>query len=73
MPKKAKPKTIQTTLRDAIKASDESLYRIAKDAGLPYSRMHDFVNGKGSLSLENVEKLCKHFGFELTARERKGR
>ena len=73
MPKRAKAQTIQTTLRDAIKASGESLYRIAKDAGLPYSRIHDFVNGKGALSLENAEKLCGYFGLDLKARESKGR
>ena len=65
MPKRTKAQTIQTTLRDAIKASDESLYRIAKDAGLPYSRIHDFVNGKGALSLENADRLCSYFGLEL--------
>ena len=73
MPKRTKALTIQTTLGEAIKASDESLYRIAKYAGMPYSRMHDFVNGKSALSLENAEELCEYFGLQLTARESNGR
>lgn len=71
MPKK--PKTIKATILAAIQQSGESLYRIALDAGLPYSCVHDFVNGKGNLSLDNAEKLCEHFRLELKPRVSKGR
>ena len=73
MPKRTKSKTIRVTLLEAIEASGESLYRIAKETEMPYSRIHDFVNGKGSVSLENAEKLCEYFGLELRPRESKGR
>jgi molybdenum-dependent DNA-binding transcriptional regulator ModE len=68
MPKKSKAKTIAATLLEAIQQSGESLYRIAKDTEMPYSRIHDFVNGKGNLALENVEKLCEYFGLGLGPR-----
>jgi plasmid maintenance system antidote protein VapI len=69
MPKR-KTTRIRTALLDAIKASGESLYRIAKDAGLPYSRVHDFANGKGDVSIDNAEKLCEYFGLELRPERR---
>ena len=71
MTKRKKSTRIRTALLEAIRGSGESLYRIAKDAGLTYSCMHDFATGKGDLSIDNAEKLCEYFGLEL--RPQKGR
>jgi hypothetical protein len=69
-----KPKTIRATLLEAIEASGESLYRIAKETEMPYSRIHDFVNGKGSVSLENavrrnLKRFPADFMFQLSQAE----
>lgn len=52
-------------LRKAITDSQLSLYRIAKDASVPYSSLHRFVHGS-TLSLMLFEKLCQHLGLKLT-------
>jgi plasmid maintenance system antidote protein VapI len=71
--------TIGDTLRKAIRASDATLYRIAKDAGLDYGTLHRFDNGTRSLTLESADKLARYFGLELqpvgrkAAKQRKGK
>jgi hypothetical protein len=62
---KTKTKTVSESLRNAIQASQGSLYRLAKDSGIGYASLHGFMNGDRTLSLEVVDKLCQVLGLVL--------
>lgn len=63
-------------LREAILASGETRYAIAKRAGLAESQLARLMSGERSLSLESAEALARALGLriELTRpkRRRKG-
>ncbi len=66
------PQSIADLLRDAIDESGETIYRIAKDAGVSESALGRFYNGHSpTCSLDTAEKLLHYFGFEVV-RMRKG-
>ena len=49
-------------IRKAILDSGQSLYAIAKGAGVPYAAVHTFVNGKG-IRLATASKVARHLGL----------
>jgi transcriptional regulator with XRE-family HTH domain len=53
-----KHKRFSDQIRDAITASKLSRYRICADIGLSQAAMSRFMNGKGGLSLETVDRLA---------------
>ena len=57
-------------LRNAIKTSGVTLYRVAKDSGVPYAVVHRFVNEERQIRLEMADKLAKYFGMKLTEPKR---
>ena len=57
---------LQDQLRQAIKDSDLSLYRIAKGSGIAYQVLHRFARGERDLTLETATKLADYFGMRLT-------
>ena len=59
-------------IRDAVKRSGQSMYAVAKAAGVPYPRLHVFMAG-GGLSLQNAEKLAAVLGLELRRSSRRRR
>jgi DNA-binding phage protein len=56
-------------LAKAIRQSDKSRYRIAKDTGIDHTVLFRIVNG-GSCSIRTADKLCKYLGLDLVKRER---
>ena len=64
---------IGDTLRKAMKDSDVSLYQLARDAGLAYSRVHELARGQSNPRLSTVEALCEQLGLELRRAKREGR
>ena len=54
------------TLRTAIKSCGETLYRVAKDSGVPYATLHRFMAHERAISMENLDKLCTYLGAHLT-------
>ena len=66
--------TIADTLRQAIKRSGKTRYRVAKDAGLHPSVILRFVSGERSLTLDTADGVVKALGLELrpARRVRKG-
>ena len=62
---------IDAILRQAIRKSDRTQYRIAKDADISLAQMSYFVNGHRSLSLCAAGKLAETLGFELVPKRRK--
>jgi plasmid maintenance system antidote protein VapI len=54
-------------LRQAIADSGLTLYRVAKDAGLPYAVVHRFANGTRDITLGNAGKIAEVLGLRLVA------
>jgi transcriptional regulator with XRE-family HTH domain len=54
-----KSKSFSDQIRDAINNSKLSRYRICADIGLSQPSMSRFMNGKGGLSLETVDRLAE--------------
>jgi DNA-binding phage protein len=57
---------IEQTLREHIARSKESLNAIAKLTGIDYGTLYRFVNEKRKIQVHIVQRLCNHFGLELT-------
>jgi len=66
-------KDIERQLRQAIRKSGMSRYRIAKESGLTESQLSYFIHGKRSLTLPAAAKLAKALGLELKPVTKKGR
>jgi ribosome-binding protein aMBF1 (putative translation factor) len=62
--------SLTTQLRTAIKTSGASLYRIAKDSGLPYAVVHRFATGERQIKLDGADKLAAYFEMRLTTPKR---
>ena len=63
-------------LRDAIRKSDKSRYRIWKDTGIDQSHLSKLLSGEKGVSFENYELLADYLGLKITIRRkqrRKGR
>jgi transcriptional regulator with XRE-family HTH domain len=52
-------------LRDAVAGSGMSRYAICKAVGLTQSSMSRFMNGKGGLSLDTIDKLADLLGLTV--------
>ena len=72
-------KTISDALRQAIRKSDQTLYRIAKDAEVDWGTVQRFLDGtRANIRIDTIDKLCRHLGLTLgsasarAARARKG-
>jgi hypothetical protein len=59
-------------IRKAIRTDGRTLYRIAKDAKLPYATVHRFAREERTdLGLRTAAKLCK--ALDLVLQKREGR
>jgi transcriptional regulator with XRE-family HTH domain len=58
---------ISEQLRELIDASGRSRYSICKATGIAEPAMSRFMNGKGGLSLEAIDKVADLLGLTLTA------
>ncbi|MBN2559407.1 MAG: helix-turn-helix domain-containing protein [Phycisphaerae bacterium] len=59
-------------IRAAIAKDPRSLYRLAKDAGLPYGTVHRFATKERTeLGLRTASAICDALGLHLTKRRRR--
>ncbi len=56
-------------LRVAIEASELTQYRIAKESGIARSSMSQFMTGKRSMSLANIDAIIEVLDLKLTPRK----
>ncbi len=63
----ATKKTISDQVRIAIDASGLSRYRIAKELAVSESTISRFMNGKGGLSMEYLDRLGLLLGLKVTS------
>lgn len=61
----AKEQTLSGELRRAIHASDVSLARIAKNAGITLLTLDQFLTGEQPLSSDVLDRLAHVLGYEL--------
>jgi transcriptional regulator with XRE-family HTH domain len=67
-------KKLSEQLRAAIDASEMTRYRIALEAEIDHATLSRFMNGKGGLSVDSMDRLGECLGLELVAKRRpKGR
>jgi plasmid maintenance system antidote protein VapI len=64
-------KKLSDEVRDAVIASGMSRYAIAKALGVAESTMSRFVNGKGGLSMEYLDRLGELLGLHVVVRPTK--
>ena len=65
-----KAKSMADVLREAVMTDGRSLYRLARDADIPYPVLYRFMRGdkagrRQSLNLGTVDKLANAVGLEL--------
>lgn len=62
-------------IRQAIKASGQTRYRISKETGIAQSNLSRLMSGETGLSVETIERLAEYLQLEITVRpkRRKGR
>ena len=59
---------LATNLKKYIERSGKDRQTIAKDLGLPYSTLTDWVNGNKYPRINNIEKLAVYFGVSKAER-----
>lgn len=57
-------KTVTETLREAVRRSIKSRYRIAKESGLSESVISRFMDGAG-ISSDSLDRLAETLGLRL--------
>lgn len=55
-------------IREAIEASGQSRYRIAKETGIAQSQLSRLVSGERGLDVDTVERLASYLGLEVVIR-----
>jgi predicted XRE-type DNA-binding protein len=58
-------------IRNAVNASGMSRYAIAKALGIAESTMSRFMNGKGGLSMDFIDRLAELLGMHIVVRPTK--
>lgn len=56
-------------LKAAIEASELTQYRIAKESGIARSSLSQFMTGKRSMSLANIDAIIEMLDLELVPRK----
>ena len=65
-----RPKKMSDQLRMAVDASEMTRYRIALEADLDHATLSRFMNGKGGLSVDSMDRLVEVLGLDLVAKRR---
>jgi DNA-binding phage protein len=56
--------------RQAIRASNKSCYRIAKDTNISKDRLSKLMSGRSGLSFDALEKLVDYLGCEVVIQKK---
>ena len=56
---------VAARVQDLCKARSWSLYRLAKEAGMPYSSLSTILYKTAAPSIASIERLCTGFGITL--------
>jgi predicted XRE-type DNA-binding protein len=53
-------------IREAIRTSGKSCYRISLDTGIAKDRLSKLMNKRNGLSIQSLEQLADYLGLEIT-------
>jgi DNA-binding phage protein len=67
MPRKKEAPGLIEQLKQAIRTSGKTVYRISKDSGVGSDQLSRFLSGKRTLELPAVERICRALNLQLTA------
>ena len=56
---------LSQALKDALRASDKSMYQIAQDAGVSQIVVSRFVSGERDIRMATADKLAEALGLKL--------
>jgi transcriptional regulator with XRE-family HTH domain len=65
MGKRRDKPVISDALREAVRASGLSMYRVAKESGVPFSAIQRFVTDRRPISTANLDGLARYLKLEL--------
>jgi transcriptional regulator with XRE-family HTH domain len=57
--------TLTDAIRDAIRASDQTPYGIAKGAGVARSQLSRLLSGQSGLTVETLERIAAYLGMRI--------
>src|SRR5258708_30768674 len=58
---------LSQALKDALRASDKSMYQIAQDAGVAQIVVSRFVSGERDIRMATADKLAEALGLKLAS------
>jgi hypothetical protein len=53
------------SLRQAVRDSGKTLYRVSKDTGISWQALHRFMRGRTGLRMDLLDKLCRYLRLRL--------
>ncbi|HEV3256906.1 MAG TPA: helix-turn-helix transcriptional regulator [Gemmataceae bacterium] len=59
---------LSQALKDAVRASDKSIYQIAQDAGVSQIVVSRFLSGERDIRMATADKLAEALGLKLASR-----
>ena len=59
--------SLSAALKDAIRASDKSMYQIAQDAGVSQIVVSRFMSGERDIRMATADKLAEVLGLKVAA------
>jgi plasmid maintenance system antidote protein VapI len=62
---KRQPETLTTQIKRLIDASGLSIYKLAKESGIPQPVLQRFVSGERDIKLSTADKLAVYFRLTL--------
>lgn len=60
---------VSEQLKQAIEDSGQTRYAIANACGIDHGHFSRFMAGERGLSLDTLDRLCRHLGLELVRRD----
>lgn len=66
---KGKSLTFSNQLREAIRSSEHSRYRISKMTGIDSALLSRFLAGKSGFSMESLDKLVEALELQITTKQ----
>ena len=67
-----KPKKLSDQIRDAVRRSGYSRYRICHETGIDQGAMSHFLAGHRGLSLDSIDRLGEFLAFHIVSTSEKG-
>jgi plasmid maintenance system antidote protein VapI len=61
---------MEDIIRDRFRKSGLSANKLTRLAGTPYAAVHDFLAGKGTVTLPTAGKLCEVLGLVLVEKKK---